>query len=248
MNETDLRTAELGHSFTPVELSTYFRAVWGGVSWPAKRPGFAVVVGMGYKPHFNSHDIYLLDECESFDMPNLIRSCMELDKRWEPHLWFADTNNGAGMEFLHEMNENVERSLDLAPTYLLDVDGQGKRMDPLYPYILGTIKQLIAEKRRRLFLKQSKIVDYLNQIEPGEIAEIEVGAFPAIEALSYPLVEMLRDVKLPTMTQTHTGDGAVLRDQGEFDHLLRPGATDPGLEYDPDYDEEEDGDEQLTTC
>ena len=82
MEEIDLRTTELGHAFSYAELQGRCRALWGSVSFPGKRPGFAVVIGMDHKPHFDSHDIFLIDEFESFDMRQLIRQCGALDVKY----------------------------------------------------------------------------------------------------------------------------------------------------------------------
>jgi len=229
----ELKLAKLGEPFSDRQIAACCRAVYGGAAWPGKNPGFGVVVAMsqGNEDDASSYEICLLDQCESFDMPSLIRACMELDKRWQPQVWFAP-ENGAAAEFQDELNENAERPLDLAPTDLVDVD-------PLYPYILGTLKGLLAERDRKLFLKDSRIVGYLSQIEAGEIAELELGAFPAIEALAFAVIELLRDAKVPALSQTHTSDGPALRNEREFDHLLKPGATDPGPDYDTDFADED---------
>ena len=42
----DIRTARIGETYSPEELADIFHAICGGVSWPDKRPGFAVVLGL----------------------------------------------------------------------------------------------------------------------------------------------------------------------------------------------------------
>lgn len=142
---------------TDVELANQCKAIYAGVAWPGKQPGFAVVVAMTPEEHFDGHDTYLLAEYESFDMRELVRQCGVLDAQYEPMTWYGD-----------EFNENAERPLDLAPT-----DSMG--VQPLYPYLLGTLKKLLRD--HRLFLKGSRIAGYLSQIEPGEIAECSAFAF-----------------------------------------------------------------------
>jgi hypothetical protein len=46
-------------------------------------------------------------------------------------------------------------------------------------------------ERRRLFLKDSKVANYLGEIEESEITELERGSYPAIEALAFAVIEML---------------------------------------------------------
>lgn len=211
MNE-DLRTSELGHTLTFTELRNPFKikAIYGGVAWPGKRPGFAVVAAMDYEPHLGGHDIFLLDEYESFDMRKLIRQCAVLNLKYaitrlsdyDPYelgRWIGDYKNDAASRFIDEMNSEQERAnrynpdlhrerLSLSGTTMLE-------MENLYPYILPQIKDLLNPARRRLFLKDSKILGYLSEIEVDEIAELEVGSYPAVEAIAFAVIEMLNEVR-----------------------------------------------------
>ena len=63
--ESDFRTAKLGHTLSPLELEIKCKGVYGGVSWPNERPGFAVVIAMHNDEHLDNNRIYLLDEYES---------------------------------------------------------------------------------------------------------------------------------------------------------------------------------------
>jgi len=49
---------------------------FGGVSWPDKNQGFAIIGGMEQNWYRGCSGIYLLDEYESFDMRELIRQCV----------------------------------------------------------------------------------------------------------------------------------------------------------------------------
>jgi len=202
VNET-LRTIELGHAYTRTELLNHFRAVWGGVSFPGRRPGFACVLAMDYEPHLDSYDIFLLDEYESFDLRELIRQCRILDLRYSIQLersynpnslnrWLGDDKNDAASRFIVEMNTESRNDpakhtvrFALSATAILE-------MENLYSYILPQIKDLLTAERRQLFLKGSKIVGYLSEIEDAQISELEFGAYPAIESLAFAVIE-LRD-------------------------------------------------------
>ena len=61
----DIKTAPLNHVFSPKELKLQCKTIFGGVSWPGKRPGFAVIIGMSHNKHLDNYDIYLLEEFES---------------------------------------------------------------------------------------------------------------------------------------------------------------------------------------
>ena len=189
-----IKTAELGHTFTRLELKKECRAICGGVAWPGKRPGFAVVLGMGNDKHFDSYDIYLLDEFESIDTRELVRQCGVLDLKYEPDMWIGDNRNDAADKFIWEMNNErgkpddsqiKVRCLSICSTQILD-------MAFPYQYILPELKHMLDIGRRQLFLKSSKTVDSLAAIEPQEISAFEIGEFPAVEALAFAAFEIRR--------------------------------------------------------
>ena len=63
-------------------------------------------------------------------------------------------------------------------------------MNQLYAYMLPHLKRLLDPEHRVLFLKDSKIINYLGGIEPAEIAGLEFGGYLGIEALSFATIEM----------------------------------------------------------
>jgi hypothetical protein len=52
------------------------------------------------------------------------------------------------------------------------------------------LKRLLDRERRQLFLKDRRIVSYLNQIKPDELPLLKVGDYPAIEALAWAVTEL----------------------------------------------------------
>ena len=191
----DIKKTPLNHPHTDVELRNQCKAIYGGVSWPNKRPGFAVVVGMLYEKHFNDHDIYLLAEYESFNTRELVRQCGAMDARYKPATWVGDNKNSAADRFIRELDDElhasanpsaVRRSLYVCPTMMLE-------MNQLYAYLLPNLKEQLEPDRKMLFLKDSKVIDYLADIEDGQIAELQLGDFPAIEALGFAAITMLND-------------------------------------------------------
>lgn len=174
------------------ELRNRFRAIWGGVSWPSKRPGFCVIVGMEHKRHFDSGDLYVLDEYESFDMRQIVRRAGALSVQYainpgEGHTRFiGDYKNDAASRFIQEMNaeqhQDAER-FSLSSTSILERKN-------LYQSILPEIKALRSAERRQLFLSGSQILNYMAEIELSELAELKRGDFPALEALAFCVVEL----------------------------------------------------------
>ena len=188
----DLKTSELGQAFGRGELANCCKWLYGGVSWPGKRPGFAVVVAMSPVMRYDSHDICLLEETESFHMRDIVRQCGALDFKYSPEKWIGDYKNDASEYFVREMNNERDkhrRKLRLTPTPMLD-------MENLYPYILDEIRRLLNKGCRQLFLKDSKILNYLREIgiEEGEIAPLELGDYPAIESIAFAAIEMRKHV------------------------------------------------------
>lgn len=192
---TKLETMELGYEYTTQELSDCFKAIWGAVSWPGNRPGHVVVVGMGHEPYLNSHKVYLLAEYESFDMRKLIYQCGVLDLKYGVTLpdysgksgqWVGDFENSAADQLIQEMNaKHTHCQFSLNPTLMLE-------MESFYSYVLPKIKELLQRDCRRLFLKNSRITNYLKEILETEIASLKIGDYPSVESLGFAIVEMLR--------------------------------------------------------
>lgn len=182
----DVKEAELGRVFETKALKDCCKAVHGGVAWPGKRPGFAVVIAMDRTRHIDNYDVCVLDEYESFDIRELVRQCSVLDFKYLPEHWIGDWKNDAAQQFIQETqgeNRTQDRQLNLSWTPMLD-------MEQLYPYILAEIRKLLAGDHRQLLLKDSKTRSYLSEIEGSEIADLERGAYPAIEALAFAVIEM----------------------------------------------------------
>ncbi len=197
-----IKTSELGYSFSKDELQKQCKAIYGGVAWPGKNPGFVVVVGMGKEKHFDSHDICLLDEFESNDIRELVRKCGTFDFKYHPTIWVGDNRQDAADRFIREMNQDFEtketstketswfkspapekRPLCLTPTQILE-------MKQPYTYMLPELKRLLDKDRRQLFVKDSASLNYLTAFSPEEIPTLEISDFPAIEALAFAVIEM----------------------------------------------------------
>jgi hypothetical protein len=201
----DWKTAELGCTWSKADLKRYFKAIYGGIAWPAQRPGFVLVAGLSNDKHFDSYDVYLLDEFESHDTRELVGRCGLLDYKYEPGQWIADPANSAADRFIRELNDErlakapkdhgPGRPLPGAvdPPRLLSVTRSPLLDDPRpYTYILPELKRWLDENRRQLFLKDSRAKDSLAVTDPAEVANLPFGAFPAIEALAFAVLE-LRD-------------------------------------------------------
>ena len=109
--------------------------------------------------------------------------------------FIGDFKNDAAARFIQEMNDEkrkmagAKRYFGLSHTTMLE-------MERPYQYILPQIKELLNPERRRLFLKDSKVLNYLSQIEETEIASLESGEFPAIESLAYAVLGLREYIRI----------------------------------------------------
>ena len=190
----DLKTIPIGQNFTIEELKSQYRMICGGVSWPGKRPGFAVVLGMSHDKHFDNYDIYLLDEYEHIDIGELVKQCGVLVQRYELTAWIGDKEYDAADHLIRELNDTLKRPElpGLKQLYFCVRSTPILDMNNPYPYIMAELKKLVDEKRRQLILKDSKVKNYLGNIEPSEVADLQLGDYPAVEALAFAVIELRR--------------------------------------------------------
>lgn len=188
----DLKKAELGYTHeVRWEMNKACKAIFGGVSWPGKRPGYAVVVAMDLHRRFKSYEVCILAEYESPSVRELVRQCDILDYTYEPQKWIGDWKNDAADKFIRELNSEKTKQV---PKFSVNLTPM-LEMENLYPYMLDELKRLLDAKRRMLFLKDAKVVNYLSEIEEEDIASLELGEYPAIEATCFAVLTMLIEQK-----------------------------------------------------
>lgn len=164
------------------------RYIYGGLAWPGKRPGYAVVILMDSEPYLEGHKICLLAEYESYSVRDLVRRIGVLDHTYMPDRWIGDNRNDAADKFVKELCKDGDR--DRRRSKLMFVYTSMLEMDNFYHYAIWEIKRLLDDKRRMLFLKDSLIKNYLAAIEHEEICDLKYGDYPAIEALTYAVITL----------------------------------------------------------
>ena len=168
------------------------RYIYGGVAWPGKRAGFAIIVLMDDKPHFDSHDVCVLAEFESFSTRELVRQIGVLDNTYMPDRWIGDNRNDAADAFVRELQQDGDR--DRKRSKLMFVYTSMLEMDYFYRYALDEIKRLTQKERKLLYLKESLVLRYLSEIIDEEmITELKHGDYPAIEALAYAVITRMKN-------------------------------------------------------
>jgi len=180
----DVKTADLGHPFTDEDLKEHCKVVVGGIAWPGRQAGFGVILALDINRHWQGGRIYLLDEVKSSGLGELIRMCEGLDLKYHPKFWSGDNKNASAGKFMLD-NQNNSRFW-VSHSSVLDLEQP-------YPYVLATLKDLLRDDNRRLFLKSSIIAGHLGTIKPEDVASLQVGDHPAIEALAFAVCELKND-------------------------------------------------------
>lgn len=167
-----------------------YRKIVGAISWPGKRPGFAVVIGQTQKIRFLTPDLIQLDEAENNDVRGLVRACNGLDCFYQSSYWLCDTKNAAGIQFIREINrERNKNSFRTRQSPLLD-------MQTAYQYFFPMLRELLVKERRQLFLKdEGKLKNYMFMPQEPELPTLQFGDYPAIEALAFAVMELSRPIK-----------------------------------------------------
>ena len=189
----DLKEADLGYTHeVRWEMNKCCKAIFGGVSWPGKRPGYAVVVAMDLHRRFDSYEVCVLAEYESPSVRELVRQCDILDYTYEPKKWIGDWKNDAADKFIRELNSEKTKQV---PKFRVNLTPM-LEMENLYPYMLDELKRLLRKDKRMLYLKDAKVVNYLSEIGPDiDIPSLKLGEYPAIEATCFAVLSMLIEQK-----------------------------------------------------
>lgn len=188
MDREQVRDRPIGHVWQHGELERYFAAVAGGVAFPGKRPGFAVIAGLRPFRQKDHYEIHVLDEVESPDMGELLRSCHGLIAEYHIRMmerelfrWYGDTRNTAAVNLMHTINGDGPRETRLQITWAYPVLNVGQP----YAFMLTRLKEYLGENRKQLFLRGSRTQHTLTEVPPDELAELTFGDYPPVEALAF---------------------------------------------------------------
>jgi hypothetical protein len=198
--QPNIRESDLGTTFTAQQIKEQAHVLYGGVAWPGKRPGFAVVLALGKEKRFvgnsafdfDNSDIYVLDEIEAADTRELVHRCAGLNAKYTPARWVGGHRNNAADRFINELNARQAPPVDAyeeRPSFSVGWT-QLLELERPYEYLLPSLKALLDKDRKRLFLKGSRVTQYLGEIKPDEIPFLEWGEYPAIEALGLTVYEL----------------------------------------------------------
>jgi hypothetical protein len=165
-----------------------YRRIYGGISWPGKRPGFIVIVGELKQPR--AHKFVLLDESEDFDVQELIKVAEALDFYFKPERWFTNTENKGAMRLVAEANATSDdtrigsRQLLLLPSRLRQLRSE------VFTYLYPRLKRMVGEGGSLDISRGPKVLGYMADPQEQDIQSITWGEYPSIEALAFCVFEL----------------------------------------------------------
>lgn len=217
MKQEELRDIPLGYDWTHHDLRNSFADVWGGVAFPGKQPGFAVVAGLCQPMETGNCEVHVLDEVESVNLYDLLRQCRGLAQKYrlafrpaaEPFRWIGDSRHTGASQIIYELNQEGERnqrdrpaSIVIYPTSILD-------MPQPYSYMLAELRVCMEKEPKQLYLHGSRTEHWLTGILPEDVPHLQFGDYPSAEALAYVTVALrehgirvLEDIQNPPKEYT----------------------------------------------
>jgi hypothetical protein len=183
MKQQTLTDIPLGQTWTQDNLKAAFQVVWGGLAYPGKRPGFALVAGLRRQ---NESEVHVLDEYESTDLGDLLRRCRSLGEKYRVNyglpefLWWGDNQLTSALPLMREIGFDYPRH-----SPILD-------MEQPYSYMMAKLHEYLNRVNKQLVLRGSKVAVTLTDIKPEDVSYLEFGAYPDVEALAF-VVTALRN-------------------------------------------------------
>ncbi|MBN2325380.1 MAG: hypothetical protein JXQ30_16750 [Spirochaetes bacterium] len=164
----------------------HYGRVVGGIGWKGKRPGFIVAVGEDLEPDrtLNAFHRWILGEYEGEDTLKLLEKVLEYRTSAKVKPWLADTDNKIEMGFLEQVNMNISYRDKLYIERAPNCD------DPkAFQFCLSTVEASL-NPQKVLHFKESKIHEYMGEINTDNRDSLNVTDYPAIVALGNALAYM----------------------------------------------------------
>lgn len=162
----------------------WYRRIIGGVEWPGKRPGFAVVVGEDFEEDksLDVHHLWVLKEHETESTKKLIEKCMEFKYNNGANKWYGDISNEIEMAFVEKANKNINYR-----DHLYIEEAPFSDEPEAFAFCVRIIKKCVDTQGKYLHFNKSEIPAYLREIQSEAKDSLKVGDYPAISALGYAI-------------------------------------------------------------
>lgn len=183
----------------PREFDKLYSRIYGGISWPGKRPGYICIVGERRRP--GEEKFVLLDENEDFDTEQLIAMAGGMDYYYKPERWLAGQINKATLKMLIEFNKVPDdrkgnRRLRLSPSRLQGLDRPQKgpklarKRTQLFTYVYPKLKRMVGDQGELDISRGKMLLSYLSIIQDSDIAATKYGDYPSLEALAFAITDL----------------------------------------------------------
>jgi hypothetical protein len=188
-----------------------FADIAGGVSYPGKRPGFAIIAGLRTVDRGEHCEVYVLDEFESADLRKLLHWCHATGPRYNiapdpdrSFRWAGNSQHATAGRIAGEINdENLGQSrrdsLSICGSSLLD---SGTAFYAYVPSILGERRN---QSHPSLFTRGSTVENHLISIQSDHPVDRRLGDYPAVEALAF-VDTLLRQQTCCRLDETRQAD------------------------------------------
>lgn len=167
----------------PPELDANHSRIFMGLAWPAKRRGFAVVVGehrtdcSAGKPK-----LILLDEASETRLWHVVEQAAALQAYYHPERILADTNHVAAMQLVHEF---ADRGLAVQPSPVCALQG------PLV-YALPLLRHLADQGRLVIPPGSALQAELMTAPVHEDLSKLILADYPGIAALAFAVLELER--------------------------------------------------------
>lgn len=170
-------------TFLVDEAGHEFGRICGGVGWKGKRPGFIVAVAEDLEPDatLNTFHRHIIGEYETDDSLKLLNKILEFRTCARINPWLADTDDAISMEFLARVNQDINYRDILRIERAPNCDDTRS-----FEFCLNTIESLLNPDKL-LHFKESRVVEYLAEINQENRDTLTVKDYPAIVALGSAL-------------------------------------------------------------
>ncbi len=163
----------------PIDEDAKYSRIFGGVAWPAVRPGFIVIVGEHKQEHVAGlPQLVVLDEAVEARLWHVVEKAAALRMYYHPESIYTDTGHVAALQFIAERQGQglwVEHSLLCA-------------MEGPLGYALPVLKRLLD--LGRLGVPKTSLLQGELMTAPvhEDLAKLRLSDYPALAALAFAVL------------------------------------------------------------
>lgn len=168
-------------NFRDMKKDRLYQRIWGGVVWPGKNPGFAVVVAeeVSMDP---APKLFTLAEVEEEIMEKLIIRCIEMTSEFQVSDWHGRISDKESMFYLSDFNS---KAIDHHRKTFDVMDAPYSKSGLIQYHINILLEKLKPNNTKLFFHKESRLDSFLQDLPASKISTAKDIDYPAIAALGY---------------------------------------------------------------